>query len=438
MKFKGSYIHTTTPSVAPVNEIYQPSIYFHSKTCLLSLIHSLSSGSFGWDTLERGLKEIDHFKRHYLVNDEVLYYDSGGYSIIVGDVIPRDIYKFIDCYTKALELDYNQFDYIFSLDIPVFLNHPTFNTRKDIYELNRKSLNDSINIIKNNPILKDKFCFVKQFKLKSQFQIWDYLYDELEIYKYHKNFAIGGLVGLSGMVNLQFAPFIGPLYWQLYQYHKHGDGSHPFYSHILGIYHRSYRFMLQFMIELFNAYGVKTYLTYDTINYTLSSMYKSKVGMDYYNLDNNKLKVFHSHDLSDDILSQIYKTESCLKSYHHNLERIDDGVPLTDTTFLVPLNISSQLNLDEFFKLFIADHNLVELFLSCKNYNEFKNKSNPIINSLQSYPTLTSNLITQIRESLRVIWIFNQWYQKDKTDKNKLNDLMYQFIGKINFPFDLS
>ena len=48
----------------------------------------------------------------------------------------------IDCYTVYLESEGDIFDYIFSLDIPFSLKYKEFNTRKNIFEANEKSLTE--------------------------------------------------------------------------------------------------------------------------------------------------------------------------------------------------------------------------------------------------------------------------------------------------------
>jgi hypothetical protein len=437
------FIHTCSPTVSKSSEIYQDSIFYHTKTCLVSLIHALSSSQFGYDTLQSGINDIRNFKKKYLKNNEILFLDSGGYSIISGEISSSDIWKFIGCYNMALELMRNDVNFIFQLDIPIFLKEPQNCTKEKIYNYNKKSIEDTIEIIKKFPELKDKFLSVLQFKMKGQFQVWDYLYNELELYKYHKYYSVGGLVSLYGICpHINFAPFIAPFYYWLYYYHKYSNLEYPYFIHILGTYHKFTRFIIMFLIKLSTRYlkplNQQSFVTYDSVNYTLSALYKSRVGLEYYNIENDNLKVYHSHDLSSDILNQIYKTEPCLASYLDNIKRIDNGNQLTDVTFLVPLNISSQLNLDTFFSTFIEKYNLVDILLSSKNYNEFKNKSNPIIRSLSSFPTLTNSLIGQIKESLRIIYIFDQWYRTDFTDKSKLMILMDQFITKINFPFDLT
>jgi hypothetical protein len=436
------FIYTCSPSVSKNSEIYQESIFYHAKTCLVSLIHALPPSRIDWNSARVGSNEIRKFKQRYLKNNETFFLDSGGFSIISGNVHSQDITKFIDCYVKSLDFLKDDIDYVFQLDIPIFLNQPDQCTKSNIYNFNKESISNSIDIIKENPQLIDKFLAVLQFKIKSQFDIWEQLYNEMELYKYHKYYSVGGLVSLYGICpHINFAPFIGPVYYWLYYYHLHSNFKYPFFIHILGTYHKFTRFIIRFFIKLINRY-LKPYcqrgfVTYDSVNYTLSALYKARVGLEYYKIENGNLKVYHSHDLSNEILKEIYQTDNCLNSYLDNVKRIDNNDKLTDTTFLVPLNISSQLNLDQFFDDLIDKHGLVDIFLTANCYNSFKNKSAPIINSLSFYPTLTNNLVGQIEKSLRIIYIFDQWYRNDRGNKLKLMTLMNNFITKINFPFDL-
>lgn len=439
-----NFIYTCSPTVSKSSEIYQESIFHHAETCLISLIHGMSSTSFGYTSLMSGLKDIKDFKTAYLTKGEKFFLDSGGYSIVSGQVSTRDINKFIECYNHALVEMKDHMDFAFQLDIPVFLNEPENSTKEKIYELNHQSLSDSISIINKHPELKEKFLAVLQFKIKSQYLIWDKLYNELEVYKYHKYYSVGGLVSLYGICpHVNFAPFIGPVYYWLYYYNKHSNFEHPFLMHILGTYHKFTRFIIFFIQELICRYlepnNQTAIITYDSVNYTLSALYKARVGLDYYRIeDHNKLVADHSHDLDDNLLTDIYKTEECLGSYKENLRRIDSGDSLTDTTFLVPLNLSSQLNLDKFFHEYIKQYGIVDLLINTPNPLTFKNKVAPILSALSTFPTLTPNLVSQLKESLRLIHVFHHgWWSNDRDNKAKLDSMMCNFIDKIKFPFDL-
>ena len=121
---KNNYIHTGSPTL---NQNFTQNIFDITGTSLISLISALNSNSFGYDTLFRFDQNIRKFNDQYL-NNSIRFRDSGGYSIIVGDVNPNDIGKFINCYVKHLKDSNDTFDYIFSLDIPFFIGQDNYNT----------------------------------------------------------------------------------------------------------------------------------------------------------------------------------------------------------------------------------------------------------------------------------------------------------------------
>jgi hypothetical protein len=442
---KNNYIHTTTCNVSTTNEVYQKPIFDHSKTCLISLIHALSSNSFGIDTTNKGCEDIRRYKNKYL--SENIYpfiLDSGGYSIIAGDVQFLDIVRFIECYNHALKVLKDDFDYVFSLDIPVFINSPEKNTINIIGALNEKSLNTSIESIEANPILIEKFSLVLQWKMKGQYYIWDKLYEDLHLKNYVKNYAVGGLVGLLGLCpHIDFAPFIGPCFYWLYRYLEKDDFTHPLFIHILGQYHKSARFILFFLQELFNNYlklvNQTCIITFDTINYSLSSMYKTRVGVDVYINEYPNLHVYHCYELTDVILSKIYTSDNSLKSFHDNWDTIKKDEPLKDTSFLIPTYIYSQLQLDNYFEQVIKSKNLIDIFRSRDHISESEiDKLKKLKWELSSHLNfLTPNFKKTVLKSIQLILAFHGLVIYKGFDKKYLDDLMFKFISKINFPFDL-
>lgn len=441
---KNNYIHTTTCNVSPTNHVYQKPIFDHSQTCLVSLIHALSSGSFGYNTVEKGVADLKEFKIKYLDGVFPFILDSGGYSIIAGDVSYNSISKFVDCYNYGLELLKDDFDYVFSLDIPIFIKEPERNTIDNIGSLNQHSLKQSITIIEQNPELIDKFSLVLQWKMKGQYYIWDTLYDDLNLKNYVKNYAVGGLVGLLGMCpHINFAPFIGPCFYWFYRYIEKGDFKHPLFIHILGQYHKSSRYILFFLQELFNDYlklvDQKCKITFDTINYSISSMYKTRVGVDIYLNNHPNLNVIHSYELTDEVLSKIYTTSESLNGFHGNWDNIKNEESLNDTSFLIPAYIYSQLQLDQYFEDSIKINNLIEIFRSrdliqekpAERWGKLKWQFIKHLNFL------TTDFSKSVLVSLSYILSFHYWVIYDDLNKEKLDTLMYTFIKKVNFPFDL-
>jgi len=276
MNNSSQYVHTTG-DIIETNQLKLMSKYVNNY--LFSLIAGLRQGSFGFDTLHRITQDIIEYKK-MLGNNRKFFIDSGGYSIITGDVSPRDISKFIECYNLFLDRDApDNCDHIFSLDIPIFLKYKEFNTSKYIYEMNLKSIQESKKILLKNKKLFDKFIWVWQFKLHKQNAIWKKIYDdELRQESELKHFAIGGLVSLRGITGIKFSPFIGPAFRCLKLICDKNLNKESI-LHILGVYHLHDRVALSFLHKLFNQYYLKDkkcsiQVTYDTVNYALSGLYK--------------------------------------------------------------------------------------------------------------------------------------------------------------------
>lgn len=209
--------------------------------------------------------------------------------------------------------------------------------------------------------------------------------------------------------------------------------------------------MLLFLQHLFNSYlkefNTSCFITFDTINYTLSSQFKSRIGVEVYYFDNDEFKTVHCYNLKDEILNQIYTTPEALQMFHNNWDNIKKDDPLIDTNFIVPLYIYSQCQLDKFFEYFIQKYELVNIFTKYDTNQEVMperwkkvlpqlNYEFQRLNKIYS-DSLKDNLTKQLRESLMITYQFHDWYINDKS-KEKLDYYMERFIAKINFPYTLS
>ena len=207
--------------------------------------------------------------------------------------------------------------------------------------------------------------------------------------------------------------------------------------------------MIYFLQRLFSYYlkefNSSAIVTFDTINYSLSSMYKARVGVDVYKLNNNDLNIYHSYQLNDDILKEIYTTPDSLALFHQNWDNVKKEQPLTDTSFLIPLYIYSQLQLDRFFEYFIDKYDVIGIFTQYDNSSDnIRTRWSKVERQLatqfqrfgNTYESLTPSFVKQILESLKITYQFHDWYIRDKS-KASLDNYMDLFIKKVGFPFDL-
>jgi len=417
----------------------------YSKNFLISIIDGLNQKNFGIDTLQCTINDIIFYKNKYInIPNYKLFVDSGGYSIIVGDVKPNDISKFIDCYIYYLETQMNIYDYIFSLDIPIFLEYPTYNTKENIFKLNNLSLSKSIDILNKYPQLKDKFFFVYHFKVRGQYDIWNKLYDDLELKKYIKCWSIGGMVGLRGILrncpeseDMNFSPFTAIAFKCLFDY-IHTSNPTTFRLHMLGVYIKYDRFQIIILEKLFKQYiqHDNVLLTYDSINYFRTAELKVKSLEIFCRYNDDIVKFNNLTEVPDNVLKFVY--EDCYSNLIEELERLKSSKNLLNIDAFVPLNVFSNLQIDSFFEMIIDKYEIINLFYS-SNYSEFSRKIHIILLNLNhKYQFLfTSKLIKCIEENLRITYIFHIWWKNNRS-KQKLDKLINDFVNKINFPGSLS
>jgi hypothetical protein len=430
------YTHTTGDIIA-INQLKL--IDRNVNNYLFSLIKGLRQGQFGFDTLHRVTEEIKEYRK-VLSGDRKFFIDSGGYSIIAGDVSPRDVSKFTECYNTFLERDApNNCDYIFSLDIPIFLKYPKNNNIKTIYEANFRSISNSVTILEKNPELYNKFIFVWQFKLLKQYNIWKQIYEETLADKNIKNFAIGGLVSLRGITGIKFSPFIGMAFKNLKLiYDKNLD--YTSILHILGVYGLHDRVIMSFLHKLFNRYYLKDILckvqiTYDTVNYALSGLYKLREQIMFIP-DNDKYICGFAHEMIDK-MDRVIDDSEVLEIVRQELTRIKNGEQVEDTQIASMLNVITQTIIDKIIDEEIEKNNIVDLFQDASNFNSFKNKLSPILMNLEKkYPLIFGNRTKKNLINFQYCFAFNSWWKNGRNEV-ELEKLMEKFIQLINFPFDI-
>ena len=421
---------------------YENDIVNLTRHSLISIISGLSQKEFGFDTMNRAVKEIQNYKNYYIDKyKSKLFIDSGGFSYIVGDIHPMNGHKLIECYHRYLLNEKETYDKIFSLDIPISLKYFEYNTTKYIYKFNKLSLSQSKDLLEDNPELVDKFYLVWHFKILKQYRIWSNIVNELGLNDIIKNRAIGGMVGLRGIVPIKFAPFIGMSYKLLYDFLTAKSIDSDFVLHLLGIYIRTDRFCIALLEQLFSKYlktlniNHKAKITYDSINYMRTAQLKVKQ-LEYYDFVNNDLVYYttQSH-IPDHIYEHIYSKPQIIEEEQ---KKIDNNENISNIQAFVPLVVSSNINIDNFISHLIKKYEIPELIINSKNYNTFKNKVRSILlYCQQKYPTLfTSSYITNLQESFKYIYTFHNWFINDRKPQ-KLDVLMTKTISNINFPFDL-
>jgi len=417
---------------------------YRTRKSLMSIIGGLRQKDSSFFSLQKTARDFREFQSAYIkvVNGE-LYADSGGYSIIAGDVHPEDIPKFIACYTKFFELEHSSVDQFFSLDIPIFLKpeYQSFNTRKNILEFNKTSLTEAKQLLED-PLIRGKFNFVWHFKMLDQYQIWSNLYEELGLSDVIMRRSIGGMVGLPKLTGIRFAPFIALAYRCLLD---HLEGAYPeetFHLHFLGIKSKTDRFAMALIQKLFTRYldGMPApAFTYDSINVNRNTQFNVR-----------SLRVFSFADgcleeypgvfrVPADILKEVYFKASLKNDLTREMDNLKNGNALGNSDIFSPLGIYSEMAVDAYFAYIIESYEVAEIFFKSTSVIQVKHHIRNLLSDLSvSQPNLfTKNFKTTLIENVEWTFRFHDWFSH-KRDRQNLHDLIVEFIEAINFPFELA
>lgn len=239
-----------------------PSVFTHS-SCFLSTLAKAYGKTFSKKTYKTYVENVKKFKLRYNAYNPELWIDSGGYHFVKGEYSKVNVDTLIDGYHLFLKEEFESYDKIFSLDLPLKAD------KKTQYSINKKSIEHSLNVIKENDAVKDKMYFVGQFLRNDQYEVWNKLYREFELYSVFKNRAIGGIVSSRRYFRNVPSPFIGIAYRYLFDFLKYKQ-KEDFTIHFLGIYLTQDRFTILLLEKLFSRYlkDVNINFSYDTISFS--------------------------------------------------------------------------------------------------------------------------------------------------------------------------
>ena len=434
----------TVPTDQMRQDIAQASISITGKT-LISIIGGLKQKNFGFDTLLKTSREFKRFQNEYVKNiNGELFADSGGYSIIAGDVHPSDIDKFTKCYTKFFELEHQSVNTFFSLDIPIFLKdeYKKYNTKKNIYEFNRQSLIDAKTLLEENSEIRKKFNFVWHFKILEQYEIWSKLYEELGLSKLIKRRSIGGMVGLPKITGKRFAPFIALSFRCLFD---HQEGAYPdktFNLHLLGIKSKTDRFAIEILESLFTRYlaGIaNAKFTYDSINVNRNAQFNAR-NLETFSFENGEINRYGTiFDIPNNIINQVYFTETMKKTFQDEISNLRNGRNLNSSDNFSPLGIYSNIHIDNYFLHIIERYQIIDMLFNNTSIIQVKYsmKSLLIDLSLKQPGLFTKHFQETLLENIEWIFRFHNWYRNNR-NKDSLDEIIAAFIEEINFPFHLT
>ncbi len=372
-----------------------------------------------------------------------LWIDSGGYSFIRGDLDPSDLEMGIDLYQSVLREPSKYFQYIFSLDIPYNINpkYANFNTLENVYMYNRESLSQSIEILKRNPSLVEKFFLIYHFKTPELYKIWRRLEKKLSLRNHMKFRAIGGMVSIHAIAKLSISPFIATTFNCLSDYEQSVFNGEEFRIHFLGISIRYDRFVIAFLERLIQHYlgaSVSVLFTYDTVKFKRSAMYYQDHICEF---DGSVLYAHDPLQLSDQWYSSMYQNhEELIPRVKADLISKASGKKHREQANLEPVTVSSALAVDRFFEYIIDRYEMIDIMLNARNGNYFEPEIAEALDlAFDGYRHIFSkNAIKNIQESLEQVYTFHEWYSKNRS-ADRLEELSLRFITEeIDFPFKLT
>lgn len=410
----------------------------HTRYALYSLIYGLRQKDFGLHTLEMVTYSIRQFNDMFLtpVKGKSVT-DSGGYSFIKGDIAPAKLDLLIDCYGVYIESEYENFDFIFSLDIPFSRKHLSFNTVANVLKANESSLITTRRLLDDNTTLQKKFYFVWHFKMAEQFAIWKHLYRKLELQRFVRHHAIGGMVGLKKATGIRYTPFTGMAYYALNAYLSGCFTGEPLRMHFLGIYSRQDRFHIAFLEALFRCYLERiadVEMSYDSINPVHTARMNKRLPL--FHLAGEELEVYPTLlDIPGSLLNEITSNKDHAQKMLQEIERRRNGLRLDKAAAFSPINVWSNLQLDNFFELIIKKYDLVGEMQRSSSPTSLNGRINRIFDDInQQYPgAFTPYMRRSISQTFERTWRWHKWFVDGRSPKAG-DDLMAQVIREINFP----
>ncbi|MEE4259668.1 MAG: hypothetical protein V2I62_07915 [Bacteroidales bacterium] len=303
-----TFVASNPPNENSSKVDYLPAIHKQTDCVLYAISDALTQKENDLEAIEKVSMHSSEYNNRYIRPIEGDWkIDSGGYEIITGAVPPDLIPLANQRYHFFQQENVNEYDEIFSLDTPFIGNseYAYFNTVENIYNANKESLSKTIQALQDIPELIDKLYLVDHFKEINQYEIFCKLNDELELKRYVRHRALGGMVGIKDLTSISFSPFIFASYRSLHGYMECDNPGDNFKFHYLGINGDYDRFTIAYFDKLFQRYlggNVKLSITYDTINYLRSAMFMNN-NIQAYSFINNQLVQYDSvAEVPDDIL----------------------------------------------------------------------------------------------------------------------------------------
>jgi hypothetical protein len=407
----------------------------------------MNSNLMGSNSILEFSDNLKKLKKELINQNNKIYVDSGGYSIIKGDVRFDSTKRFIECYNYFILNESSSCDRIFSLDIPFWGNiedsmyMSKFNLEK-YNDLSTDYLTKSISI---NKKIADKLHFVWHFKFKSQFDVWRKIFKSYGVNGVTAKYAIGGLVGLrerfqstNGKV-LDFSPFTSMAAKCLAEHLSGPLCCQRFCLHFLGVNHPVDRLQIALIELVFSEfctkYGYpKPELTYDSINYTISAMNNSR-SLKISSYEDGALTNYDNFaKVPSNIIRNVYITNEEYEIFKHEVNRFLNNEKYEKVDFLAPLNVYSEMSRDAFFTDSLKYYELYSEIISQNQGNHFYSNSRKKIEKLLSknIHILTENVKSSVTNNCIELYLSVRYLLNG--DMKSIDNRVEKTINTLRLP----
>jgi hypothetical protein len=409
------------------------------------ILESLGSGMIQKNVGVRSISTVGcgiRYSAKVFSEKPTVYVDSGGYTVIKGNIPIDEVSGIIDSYCYYLENGYNDFDYIFSLDIPPKSYHNLQDKDNLIYKLNKESIEKTVSILSSNHEIVNKLIYVWHANTIKEYQLFQKLYDEHKMKSYVRGRAIGGLVGLRKISNHNYCSFIGITYKFLLDYLEENTNTDKYVQHFLGVSNRVDRFCIALLEILFQYYLQNkrcVLMSYDTSEY--QHRIRSNLVKYFFNFQDNYLLTYNGiNNIPESVIDIVYRDKSINNFVKSEIMRRSQTdiikSRLKHDGSLTALNIFSNLSLDAYFIMLINKYQLVEAITnSCTESMTIQHIQKLISDNKPNYPEIfTDKFCIGITETVNIIVNYHKWYDKQR-DKKSLENLLFDDIQKLNIKY---
>jgi len=381
---------------------------------------------------EKEAEVFNKCRRFDFFNKSLFYVDSGAFQVSIGLLNRREMEILKDIYYHFL-VDHNDcYDRAFILDLPPGPNCTVFRDFDDVFNLNKSSYTEAMNLPKN---VRDKIIYIHHFRTPKLWEIYTKILNEDDMFNQFQYHATGGIVAnMSSDSAIPCIIYCLPLIPLINQAKKFGRNFLHF--HILGgATFRDILFYELFKLHVLKVHGIELNITFDS-----SGMFKGlMVGRMLHVLDDEKIKKIN---LRSDFLNlrhhsekkviDIYKEKINIMAKNHNFRELEmnEIYDKKTGTFFSEIRVYSLL--------YILDiYNQVEKLLKVKAqeiYDIYESSDNELLHNKIQFVTqcLNSGKITR-KQTSKSNSVLRSLDMLTNLDEDFCKYLVEKFLAKDEF-----